>query len=1135
MSSTPPSGGTVFVESLEPRIAPAGLQAIAGDPTDPTVTGSANYVTFNTPPSAGHLGFVPASAYGINVPHVFAIKLVGSTDPITGLANGDQLDIFNAVTAFKVPSVQGGNGTVVAFFLDRNALPGGNPALAGQVFADELVGISLGKKAALTVNINVHGDIVTNLNGAGTFVSSTSVGKASFGINGLTMAANIDGDILSGGDIKNIDLVGSVSNVLAGTATNGHAIDFSGGTAPSTGTIVNVAKVAKHGANINNVIVNTLAANGRIQSGDAGATAVGGAITNVIINADTDAFTIQSGAGGDGTVGILGGTGGVITSVTVVGAAATSVNVPITIQGGHGGNNPQGHGGTGGMVQFLAIGADSAIDPATDMAPVSADLLGQNVIVRGGDGGTGIKGGNGGVVVDSQIVGVIPDDGVVNANGANPEIQVMGGNGGVPDFTDHGKGGRGGNVAQIITENRDTATTGLAASILVQGGLGGASTRGGNVSFVDLLGANLTVNGGNGGTGLNKGGNGGSVISVGIESQTGIFARQITLNGGTGGDGSNGYGGAGGNVYNIDLPDADLASLTINSGVHANGGNGGNGVGGKGGAVGADETAAVLSGGITLNDSSPSGGLGVVAVRTGVGGNGSAGGGAGGNVDTFNLLGVNFSFGVVAGAGGNATVTGSGGAGGALTNIGISNVSPTATALANPTGLSGAVSSGAGGVGAGAGGLGGKGGDMTGLSLDVVYDVSVTAGAAGDGPSGAGTGGLINTGAAISLQGSSLVTAGAGSLNSGSASNGGSINAFVIAGQTNLALIAGNGGSGGGGGGITSSGTTVDSLTGLPNVGNLTVTAGNGTSRNGTAGAGGSITGFTGSVADGGTTAITAGAGGGGTTSTASGHGGNIDTVTLKGTYSASEVVNGVTSQVVTVDGGAAGVAGGAARGKTGGSVNAVTIYDLDTGTVVQHVAAGDGAGGLRKGGAGGNVTEVHVGLPGDAVADIGVRSGVAYGYAAGGAGGIFAGLGGVGGNRTGPNGAVNDITAAAIASIVAGKDTPRLASKITNVDLEGTTPLATNTTDPALAGAFINVATANFIGSVQNPGVAGASTFKAGDGLLATADSTDLQTNNARPEALLTVDAAGNLIFEDRQEPAFPYVNITPVPAFLT
>ena len=1120
MSSTPPSGGTVFVELLEPRIAPTGLVALAGDPTGGSnITGDPRYITFNTPPNAVHPGFVPASAYGINVPNVFAIKLTGNGtfDAATGLiSTGDQLDIFNAVTGFNVPSVQANNGTVVAFFLDRNALPGGNPALAGQVFADELVGISVGKKASLTVNINVHGDIVTNLNGAGTLVSSTSVGKPSFGIGGLTMAANVFGDILSGGDIKNINLVGSVDNVLAGTATNGHAVDFSGGTAAPTGIISNVAKAGKHGANINNVTVNTLAANGRIQSGDGGLTAVGGAITNVLFNADTDAFTVQSGAGGDGTAGVIGGTGGTINTVTVVGAAATSVNVPITILGGHGGNNAAGHGGTGGMVQFLAIGADTPIDPATDMATVSADLLGQNVIVRGGDGGSGIKGGNGGVVTDSQIVGVIPDDGVTGANGPNPEIQVMGGNGGVPDSADRGKGGRGGNVAQVVAENRDTASTGLAASILVQGGLGGAAARGGNVSFIDLLGSILTVNGGDGGSGINKGGNGGSLNSVGIESQTGIFAHQITLNGGIGGNGTSGVGGAGGNVYNIDLPDADLTTLTINSGLHANGGTGGNGVGGAGGNVGADTTAAVVTGGVSLNNSAPSGVIGTVAVRTGVGGDGTRGGGAGGSVDTFDLLGVDFSFSLTAGAGGNTTGTGAGGVGGSLTNVGISNVSPVATALANPTGLSGAVSSGAGGVGGGAGGLGGKGGDLTGVSLNVVYNVSVVAGAAGDGPSGAGAGGLINGGAATSLQGSTLITAGSGGLNSGSASNGGSINAFVAAAQTNIALISGNGGSGGSGGSITSCGTTDNALTGVPNVGNLTVTAGNGTSRNGVAGVGGSITGFTGSVADGGTTAITAGAGGGGATSTASGHGGGIDTVTLTGTRDASELINGATTQTITIDGGAGGAAGNAARGRTGGSVNAVTIYDLDTGTVVQHIAAGDGASGLRKGGAGGNVTEVHVGLPGDAVADIGIRSGAAFGYAAGDAGGIFAGVGGNGSKHLGANGIVNDITAAAISSIVAGKDTPRLCAKVTHVDLEGFTVLTADAT-----GAFTNIGTANFVGSVQNPTAPGASTFKQGDGLIATADPNDLPTNNFAGEAVLTVDAAGNLILVDQVEPA--------------
>ena len=276
-------------------------------------------------------------------------------------------------------------------------------------------------------------------------------------------------------------------------------------------------------------------------------------------------------------------------------------------------------------------------------------------------------------------------------------------------------------------------------------------------------------------------------------------------------------------------------------------------------------------------------------------------------------------------------------------------------------------------------------------------------------------------------------------------------------------------------GSITGPGSVADELTALPNVGNLTVTAGNGSSQNGVAGAGGSVSGFTGFVAEGfitsdgishaGTTAITAGAGGGGTSSTASGHGGSVDTISLTGTNAAAAI----TSQVVTVDAGSAGKAGNAASGRTGGSVSDVTIYNLDAGTVVQHIAAGDGAGGLRKGGAGGNVTSVHVGPPRDLTADIGIRSGVIYGYAVGGAGGIFAGIGGSGSNHSGPNGNVTDVTANAISSIVAGKGGPQMCGTVDGIYLDGylgqLTPAAANA-----AGAFTNFDTANLVGSVQNP-----------------------------------------------------------------
>ena len=1130
MPSTPPAGGVVFVEPLESRIAPTGLYAISGEPSSSTATSDPHYVTFHTLPTATSLGFVPASTYGINVANLYAIKLTGNgTVNSSGFSNGDELVPFNAVTGFNltVPLIQANSGTVVAFFIDDPGLHGDASRLAGQVYADELVGVSMGKKAAITINGNVYGDVATNLLDGGTLVSTTSVGKSGQAIYGINMNGNVYGDILSGGIIKNVNLIGSVDNVLAGTATNGVPFDFSGDTAAPTGTITNVAKPGIPGANINKFTVSTLATNGRIQAGDGGLTAIGGAVTNLVVTGDPGAFDILSGAGGGGTAAVSGGTGGAISAITIQGAGNSTVNAPILIQAGHGGDDALGVGGKGGGIDGLAIGFN-LYDPSTNTGTMSADLLAQNIIVHGGDGGSGVKGGNGGSVTDSDIVGAIPDDGVVAADGsANPEVQVFGGAGGVATAVGRGIGGHGGNIGQVTVENLDVNANALSSSILVQGGAGGAGKGGGSVSNLDLLGTILTVNGGMGGNGIAKGGAGGLLSAISVTNLSNLYAHDVTLNGGVGGDSTTGYGGAGGSIDSVTLPDGDLTSVAINTGTHANGGQGANGLGGAGGAVT----------NLSLNNDAVSGVIATISIRTGQGGAGSAGGGPGGLADTLQILGTDFSFSVASGAGGSVLGggTGSGGAGGILSNVGIVNIPPDSSRAADPTPLSGAVSSGAGGDGAGVGGAGGAGGNLIGVDVSAVYNVSMTAGNAGNGPAGAGTGGGINTAAAISLQGGVTVASGAGGQTSGLASDGGSITGLIAAAQTNIVIGAGNGGSGGAGGSISNSGTTTNtpdpSLVAiqplaLPNVGNLTVTAGNGSSQNGVAGAGGSITGFTGYVADAGSTALTAGSGGGGATSTASGAGGSIDTVSLIGTSGANAALEGATSQIVTLDGGNAGVAGDAAKGRPGGGVSNVTIYELDPNTVVQHIAAGDGASGSRKGGAGGSISGIHVGQPGDVAADIGIRSGVVYGYAVGDAGGIFAGIGGIGAKVSGANGDVTDVTASAISSIVAGKGAVQLCTMVDGIYLDGVTATVADST-----GAFTNFDTANLVGSVENPTAAGASVFAQGDGLIAAADLT--QNRNFVPEALFTVDAAGNLVLVDYQQPN-PVPVVTPAPAYL-
>ena len=1122
MSSTPPSGGIVFVEPLESRIAPTGLLAISGDPGT-TATADPHYVTFATTPTAARLGFVPASEYGINTPNLFAIKLTGdgTFNATTGASNGDELVVFNNVTGFNtsVPLIQANKGPVVAFFLNNPNQHGTTTEVAGEVYADELVGVSLGKKDIISINGNVYGDIVTNLLTGGTAVSLTSDGGPGQGINGITMNGNVFGNLLAGGNIKNVTIRGLVDNVLAGTATNGANFNFSGVAGGVTGIIADAAAANHVGANINLLTVNTLAVGGRIQAGDAGFGAVGGSINSLVVASDTDAFNVFGGAGGGGNVTTPGGAGGAINGATIQGTANTAPNHLIFLEGGHGGDNGAGKGGNGGAVANVGVGFDT-FDTVNSVFTPSANLLAQDVEILGGTGGTALKGGKGGAVNTAQVIGSIQYDGT-----ANPEIEVFGGAGGAAAFTDHGKGGKGGSLVDVTAENLNaliaqasTSLTVTGPSILVQGGAGGADAGGGSVNGLDLLGTILTVNGGAGGAGPGSGGAGGSLNTIGILSMSNLLAHQVTLDAGAGANGAQGTGGAGGLVNGVTMADADIATLTINGGTSANGGLSANGKGGAGGAVT----------NVSLFDSAPSVSaplpgvaatpVGTVTVRSGTGGDGTAGGGAGGAVDTFQILGSDFSFGLVAGAGGRSSgPQGKGGSGGALSNVGVSNTGDM-TNEANVTALGAAVTAGAGGDGTGTS-KGGRGGSVTAVNVRAVYNVTETAGAAGNGPGGARGGGSFTASAAVALEGMVSATAGAGGQSSGGASNGGSITGFIAEAETTISMIAGNGGSGGAGGSITNCGTTLDEVTGLSNFGNFTVTAGNGSNLNAVAGAGGSITGFTGFVAAGGTTALTAGAGGGGG---ASGQGGGISTIKLTGN---SQDLG--TTQIVTIDAGNAGAAGGAARGRSGGDVNGVTIYDLDAGTVVQHIAAGDGVAGTRKGGHGGSINSVNVGIPGDgADDDIGVRSGVGYSYAVGGAGGLFAGVGGAGAKHTGNNGSVTNVTATAIASIVAGKGTPQLCNNVDAIFLEGLTPTTTDAT-----GAFTNFDTANLVGSITNPNAANASVFVAGDGLIA---ATTLTINrNFVPEALLTVDAAGNLELVDYQQPN-PVPVTTAAPAFL-
>ncbi len=1136
MSSTPPPGGRLLVEPLEARIAPTGLTALANDPNDPNATSNSNYVTYHTAPTAAHLGFVPASQYlGPSAPaNLYAIKMTGD-----GSGNGDKLLIFNGTTGFNPnsPSLQAGDKTLIAFFRDTNN--------DGQVQTNELVGISLTKRSAVSVFGNVNGDIVTNLSKDGNTVNLTSVGKPGFAIASLNITGNVNGNILAGGNINNVTVGGTVGYVLAGTATNNVGYNFTGDTGATTGTVTEGAfPLLKPGASIIGLTATSIVPGHSIHAGNGGLGAVGGDVDSVRITADTGAFNIVSGDGGFGNSTYKGGAGGNISGVTVMGLAGTFNNQLIDLQAGAGGENDVFRGGTGGSITGVATSFDS-FDPTTSTGSLSADLLTQNILLHAGDGGTGLRGGRGGDVTGSDLYSAAPDDGVVTAAGANAEIQVVAGHGGAPSINGLGHGGAGGNVSGVFAEDLDTNADGFTSSVLVQGGDGGVGRGGGSVSTINLLGSRLIVNGGNGGDGVgtSSGGTGGSLDHITINNLTNLFTHQLTLNGGSGGSSQTGSGGAGGNIDTVGMLDSDLSLLSVNDGNHANGGTGGGGAGGAGGSVT----------NFQITDSDLGGQLANVAVRSGAGGNGQLGGGVGGDIGSFQMFGVNFKYTVTAGTGGSVTNGGSGagGDGGSLNTVGFSSVGNveqifTGDSIASALGANYAVQSGTATAGQGGNGttLGGVGGSLTTVDLRASYDVALVAGNGGTGGSSTGgDGGSVSTSAGISLGGAVSVLAGNGAGAGSFAANGGSITTVIASAQTNVTMTAGNGGVGGNGGDITGSGTTPNPLylnAGLTssgafdqptsNFGNVTITAGAGSVSGGVAGTGGSVTVFTGSIGLGGsgdltnstthTTSITAGAGGGGNGDTASGAGGIVNQLQLSGNN--SDLGSG---QVLTIDGGAAGQATAAKKGAAGGSVTNATIFNLDTGTVVQHIAAGDGANAVKKGGAGGSISEIHVGRPGDTVADIGVRSGVAYGYGPGLAGGLFTGVGGTGNKLIGANGDVTNITANAISSIVAGKgSTIHLANTVDGIDLEGNAATVANAD-----GSFTNFDTANLVGSVQNPDAPGASTFKAGDGLIAALNLTS--NRDFTPEALLTVNASGALVFSDLRQPTEAPVISTNIP----
>jgi hypothetical protein len=1032
-----------FVEALEPRIAPAGLELIVGAPTNEqnAPTGAATYSSTGTPfqqaatnPEFAGLGF-------------------GADHYFLDLRSGDTVDVVakNSVTS---DFIKLSKGSAFAFFFDRDR--DGIPTVS------ELTGLSVSGGVAMSVKGNIDGDVVANRDAkTGAFDSDGLISAkqtiAQFTAGDVGRNAGDNGLIIAGGNISKLS-VGNTSVIQSGTPTGPVAYSF-GGTGSIGGSgVIQVFDAGRQGGNLTAITVDSADS---ILAGPGGSGGgKGGKVTGVVVIADADGIEIRGGAGGGG---LRGGEGGAVSKVVFQGTS-DSLDVGknlVKVYGGQGGaGDLGGTGGKGGAVSEIWVGYNQEVGKNKKVTFIESSAPVQNNIeIVGGQGGSGSSAGVGGKLSKINVFAAPTEDGTT-------EILLAGGDGGLL-LGAAKKAGAGGNVEFFKVKNIDTSADpsdtrveGGDASVLGAGATAAATgANGGKVVNPEvkpprpgqvskfagdwLVGASFELAGGDGSSALSRGGAGGDVVGLSFQAFGGLVPRALDVAAGAGGAALTGGGGKGGMIDRFFVPVSDLEYLRLAAGD--------GGRGSKGGAGGNLSKVEIFD---FDPDQNP---MAFTAnISSGRGGAGTQAGGNGGNVSGFNLFSTIAALNLRAGDGGSADgiVVGKGGKGGSVNSF----------ALLTEKGLitdTVAVVAGRGGDGK-AGGAAGAGGSITLANLQAQGSISVIAGAGGasEGKGKTGDGGSVGALkapakapvkapakldgglAATSFLGDVVIVAGSGGIAGNNAEapaggNGGSIVNAVAAAKSNITLTAGDGASaikGGKGGSLANIGFYGSAGSSSAPAEDVILTAGRGgaaPAAKGTGGAGGNIFGASGLT--------------------------SIDVVNLDN--------NPATWDELRVRAGDAG--SGGSRGGAGGTIDRVSLFE---GLAPFSLVAGSGGNGGQSAGAGGNIMNISSavrsialalaagdggnatmgskgGLGGsvnkvDVLGDIGIRQGKNYGFAVDGSamGGIFAGQGGSAVGGTVPvAGKVTNITAQGIAAIAAGRGpSPLLASLVDGIYLTG-------------------------------------------------------------------------------------------------
>jgi hypothetical protein len=846
--------GATSLEPLESRIAPArviqvGAPTALGNDVDYTDSDPSQKLFVNTELGTDQIS--TAVGGGVTgVADTFYIKLTA----------GDVLQIFNSSSSFN-DFLTVKSGTMVAFFVDRPSVnfPNGD----NEVQANELTGISMGPNTSFILRGAVEGDIVTNLNVAGTSATINMSGLTTSAIKNVTIGGNgVGGSIIAGGAISNLTVNGEVDALLAGSAANGRAIDFFpnvGTEATNTsgeGTLAFTPAAGVAGPSIQKTVIDGVLE--RVQAGDGGFGAKGGSLKSIRIIEDATGGLLYAGDGGAAGGGKPnGGAGGTVKTIIFAppDAGDDSPNSLIEVRGGDGGLAPLGKAGAGGAVSNVLM----SFRLINGKPFATTQLVQDNVTIAGGAGGDGKIGGKGGKVSNSTSATVTPLDAVVGS-----ELQILGGAGGDSTAASGGKTGAGGSISGVDVRNQFIGAGGGISMLAGDGGVGAAGVngaKGGSITKALLLGSSVSVFAGDGSNGL-KGGAGGTVKQLTVDAVDTIFSRSASINAGTGGNGLAGAGGSGGKMSTVRIENGDFTVLNINEGASANGGDSSRGKGGVGGSVS----------GLDLFDSDlNTGANGIVRVRTGEGGDGTTGGGKGGELKGSRFSGTGAAVQILAGNGGDVKGSGAKGKGGVGGSI--SGFELVAEGFVNSVPAGVLVSAGIGGDGAGAGGSGANGGNLLNVSVRSEGGVTLRSGDGGGGTTGKpGDGGSIRTSGGFANQSAGFLIAGDAGPSGAKPGKGGSIlgtakNPVGVYAQTDITVSAGDGTHGGGGGSLmhVGYGSTSSTLVPTPN-GNIIIEAGDGSADGPFAGAGGSLRDVSGAVSSGinRTTIIRAGEGGSG-------------------------------------------------------------------------------------------------------------------------------------------------------------------------------------------------------------------------------------------------------------------------------